>query len=60
MKYGKFSDPCRGNGWHISAGKWTLAFRNRWHFYFVRVHGKPGVSRIYMGLVEIEYRGQQS
>jgi hypothetical protein len=59
MNYGKFTDEYRGNGWHISGERWTIAFRRRLHFYFVRVSSKPGVMRLYLGFIEIEYRAQQ-
>jgi hypothetical protein len=57
MKYGMFADPYRGDGVHFSFGRWTLAARTRWHFYFTKVPAKPGYARIYVGPFEIEYRG---
>lgn len=57
MKAGKFTDSWRGNGWHISSYNWTVAFRWRWHFYFVKLPNRQNVRRVYLGPFEIEYRG---
>jgi hypothetical protein len=57
MKCGMFADPHRGDGIHFSFGRWTLAARIRWHFYFTKVPAKPGYARLYIGPFEIEHRG---
>lgn len=60
MRSGRFCDPLRGNGVQVSAGRWTLALRWRWHLYLVRPPGKPGYVRLYLGPLEIERRGGQT
>lgn len=56
MKLGMFADPHRGDGIHLSFGKWTFAACFRWHFYFTKVPAKPGYARLYFGPFEIERR----
>lgn len=55
MKTGLFIDEWRGNGWHISTARWTLALRMRWHLRFRRVPAKAAW-RLYIGPLEIERR----
>jgi hypothetical protein len=58
MKSGFFNDYWRGDGFHVSSRRWTLAIRWRWRFAFVRPPAKPGYSRLYVGPFEIEHRKQ--
>ena len=57
MEIKRFSDPYRGDGWYISGNKWTVAFRWRWHLYFIKPDGKPSYRRFYVGPFEFEWRG---
>ena len=54
----RFEDRYRGNGWHISGRRWTIAFRWRWRAAFIRPPGKPGYTRIYIGPVEFEWHAK--
>ena len=58
FKAGRFFNDYRGDGWFVSAstksGWWLLAFRWRWHLYFIRPPGKPHVWRLYVGPFELE------
>jgi hypothetical protein len=56
FKYGFFLDAWRGNGFHLSFGRWTFALRFKWIFQFTKVPGKPGYKRLYLGPLEIEKR----
>ena len=56
MKAGHFYDEWRGNGWHVSTARWTLALRLRWRFRFVRPPMKLAAWRLYLGPLEIERR----
>jgi hypothetical protein len=58
MKVGFFHDYWRGSGIHLSRRCWTVALRWRWRLAFVRPQAKPGVSRLYIGLLEVEHRKQ--
>lgn len=59
MKYGRFEDFWRGNGWFASfaiRGGWLLfAVRPKcWRLRVVRPPAKPGLTRLYFGPVEVE------
>ena len=56
MKTGQFHDEWRGNGWHVSTARWTLAMRLRWRLRLTRPQVKPGTWRLYLGPLEIERR----